>query len=518
MKTQRSKNLVEWLRTFSRDRLNSNLMDSRRLISPHVILEFGNKGILGLFVPERQGGLGFTFQECADVLQQVAAIDLNLAAFIGINNFLGIYPILKFGSDQYREELIPKLATGRMLASFAITETSSGSDPLTMNTTATQTNGGAWVLNGSKNWIGSAGWAGVINVVAKERKFDGTPAGISAFAIKEGTPGLKIGPEAMTMGMRGLVQNAIFLDNAPIVHEALLGQSAQGRELAYEIMNVTRFFLGASAVGGLKRFLQISTKYAATRKVSTGFLIDQPITRIRLTDLLNCTLALESLVQFIGRKMDEDIALVSQDLFLTCKILGSEFLWAAADITMQTLGGRGYIEANGVAQMFRDARLIRIFEGATEALEVHLGSIFALNPEKAIALSLLLKGEDTVLNSFSADIIRLKKILKEKKESPERHAVHEKLLFNALCGKIAAFAILAAVHEVMPNDVSTKERVSRWIKFKYETELEIATRILSDFTFLNGQDLRLETGKFKNSIGNVRQQMLGEDWQFDPLL
>ena len=256
-------------------------MDERRCISPGVILDFGNQGLLGMRVPQQYGGLGLGHQAMLQVLEQLGAIDPTLALFVGLNNVLGVRPILRYAQPELREQLLPQLATGRELAAFALTEPGAGSHPLGMTSKATPT-GDGWNLDGQKIWSGSAAWAGIINVFVKQYDADGNSIGVSSFAVRKGSPGLRQGPEALTMGMRAMVQNTVFLDNVSVDSSQLLGEPGAGMEVAQDAMMYGRLAIAAASVGGMKRCAQLMLSYSSRRSISTGTLLSNPVTLTRL--------------------------------------------------------------------------------------------------------------------------------------------------------------------------------------------------------------------------------------------
>ncbi|MEO1637048.1 MAG: AMP-binding protein, partial [Cyanobacteria bacterium J06631_9] len=236
--------LIQWLRKAAREQINSRQMDERRCLSPDVVLAFGNQGLLGMQVPKVYGGLGLSHQSMLKILQQLGAIDLTLALFVGLNNVLGIRPILRYGSAQLKEKWLPLLASGRELAAFALTEASAGSHPVGMAAQATPTETG-WYLRGEKIWSGSAAWAGAINVFVQQYNAQGHAMGISGFVVPQGSVGLRQGPEALTMGMRGMVQNTIFLEGVPVSSAQLLGAPGAGMSVAQDAMMQGRLGLAA---------------------------------------------------------------------------------------------------------------------------------------------------------------------------------------------------------------------------------------------------------------------------------
>jgi acyl-CoA synthetase (AMP-forming)/AMP-acid ligase II/alkylation response protein AidB-like acyl-CoA dehydrogenase/acyl carrier protein len=370
---ERADAVISWLRTYAHDRINSQLIDERRCIPPHIVLDLGNHGVLGMQIPQQYGGLGLGNRDAMRVVEQLAAIDLTLATFVVNNDFLGIRPILRYATPAMQEELLPQLARGRELAAFALTEPTAGSNPQGIAATGVAQTHGGWELSGTKAWSGSAGWAGVINVFVKSIDTQGKPAGITGFAIRQGTAGLRAGVESLTMGMRGMVQNIVQLDRVPVGTVNLLGEPGSGMVAAQDGMLYTRLAIGAMCVGGMKRCAQLMLRYATRREIGTGRHLDNPVTLARISDLTAATTAFDTLVARIADLLDRD-GFVPVEAYVACKTAGPEFLWQAADTLVQMLGGRGYIETNIAAQILRDARVFRIFEGPTETLTMFLGS------------------------------------------------------------------------------------------------------------------------------------------------
>ena len=185
--------VIQWLRRYAGQRLNSHLMDERRAIAPHGVLDFGNQGMFGLQTPVELGGIGLGEVDTLRVLMQLGAIDQTLAMMVIVHNTLGIRPILRYATPATRRRLVPRLASGRELVAFALTEPQAGSNPQSIVSTATPTGRGGWRLDGHKSWSGTAGWANVLNVFVQNLDASGTPAGTSGFVVSRDTRGVRIG-------------------------------------------------------------------------------------------------------------------------------------------------------------------------------------------------------------------------------------------------------------------------------------------------------------------------------------
>jgi len=377
--------LLQWLRDYAEQHLDARLMDERRSLSPALVLDFGNRGLLGLQVPARWGGPGLSHAGFLRVVEQLAAIDATLGLFVGLNNVLGLRPLLRYGSDAQRERWLPQLAAGRVLAAFALTEPGAGSNPNALRASALP-HGGGWLLQGRKWWSGSAAWAGLTHVFVREHDAGGRALGISAFALPRGRAGLRQGAEALTFGMRAMVQNAVHLDGVPVSDDDRLGAPGQGLAIAQDAMGYGRLTIAAACVGGMQRCAQLMLRYASRRQVAGGRLLEQPALRARLEEITCGITLLRALVGRLAATLDGG-ADVADEALAACKVLAPELYWQAVDALMQALGGRGYMEPSGVPQMLRDARVLRIFEGPTEALAAHLGACLRRRPQPLLELA-----------------------------------------------------------------------------------------------------------------------------------
>jgi alkylation response protein AidB-like acyl-CoA dehydrogenase len=296
---------IAWLRDYAGARINSRLIDERRSIPPQIVLDFGNHGLFGLRAPKHYGGCELSYCDSARVLQQLGGIDLTLATLVS-SHALGLYAIQKYGRSALRDQLLAQLASGRELSAFAMTEPQAGSHPLAMKTQARATASGDWILSGEKYLIDSGSWASTIVVFARTAEKSNSSVNLSAFAIRQGTPGLSIGGELLTMGLRGMVQNVLTLRDVRVDADSLLGAAGAGLAISQDALSVGRLNLAAKCVGGMKRCLQLMHRFAGRRSVATGMLFDNPVTQSRTVELACAVSVVESLVAKISRALDKD--------------------------------------------------------------------------------------------------------------------------------------------------------------------------------------------------------------------
>ena len=499
--------LINWLREYSQRRLDSSSYDERRLIPPHIFLDFGNRGILGLQASTDYGGVGLSTTDTLRVIQQLGAIDLTLAMMTIVHNTLGIEPIQSAATADTKRKLLPRLASGRELVAFAITEAGAGSNPRAITTTAVQIDENRWRLGGEKIWSGSAGWASVINVVAQHVDLNGERRGMIAFAVPVKLGGVNIGPEAKTFGMRGMVQNKISFENVLIDRTCLLGEPGGGMQVAQRAMQRGRLMIAAACVGGLKRCVQLMTRYASRRTISTGNLLENGLWLNRIAELSYQAYALETYAALVGTMEDRQKD-ISADIFAALKILAPEYLWQAADGLMQILGGRGYMEQNIAPQILRDARVARILEGPTEALQMFLGARVCRAPEPYYA--------------FLTETLKDQSVVQQMRNCIEKNLDVHGHEHEYLCavGGLAAHALLLASlrgQEIRPDQQVNLHRES--LQWANERFLEhIAKLDAYSASAVKTSDLLETVESYSQSIGDIEQRLSGFDEELDPLL
>nr|VFK64740.1 MAG: Acyl-CoA dehydrogenase [Candidatus Kentron sp. UNK]VFK71217.1 MAG: Acyl-CoA dehydrogenase [Candidatus Kentron sp. UNK] len=507
--------LIDWLRTYASRRINSRLMDERRCIPPHVMLELGNQGILGMNVPKEYGGLGLTDVDIMRVTQQLGAIDISLATFVSCHMLLGVYSIIHHARPELRARLLPHIATGRTLAAFALTEPEAGSNPRGLIATGVSDKTGNWRLNGDKCWIGNGSSAGVVSVFVRLLDVQGRSRGITGFVLEADNPGLHPGLEALTMGMRGMVQSGLHLRDAPVTEEALLGEPGAGFVVAQDAMMTGRLGIGAMCVGATRRCAQLFHRYAERRIIATSRLLDNPVTLERLAFMDRSAVAVESLVYRLAELRDRG-EYVPDFGYVVCKIAGSEFLCQSLDWVMQGLGGRGYMENNVIPQMLRDARVFRIFEGPTETLQMYLGQRLLYRSRGLITqfIARQLKSPRMAERTCAA-IDAITDARKGRVESsPDQK---QRLAFR--CGELATWCVLTAALDGLPSDQRKRGHsdAQSWTEQQFDMQLR---RIVKGETLFvpTASELVGRISAYVDSVGDLEQDLPCEDWALDPML
>ncbi len=369
--TPQTQELLSELENFCFERVNFRLYDERRCVAPQLLLKLSQLKIFGMQIPKSYGGLELNHTESFKLIAGIGKIDMTLGAWIGQNNSLGIRPLVNHGTLKQKEKYLPALARGEKLISFAATDPQSGSNVSGMTTLLKVTPEGL-SLSGEKWFVGNALWADLFCVLSKYQGQDGLATHFTLSLIDSSNPGLKVQEELLTMGLRSSVQNIIRFEEARVSPEDIIGEITEGGKIAAETMALTRAGIGALALGGLQKCLDLAISFSKDRKIATGLLAENHWTKKILQDIQTKHAILDSIVSWIGTELDEGHQ-IPEEFFMAAKVGGSEYLWESVDQTMQLQGGRGYLESNQTPQLLRDARALRILEGPTEALRYHLG-------------------------------------------------------------------------------------------------------------------------------------------------
>jgi butyryl-CoA dehydrogenase len=347
-------------------------------ISRALLKKAGDLGLSGAEIPEAYGGLEMDKVTAAVIADHIAKY-AGFATTWGGHSGIGTLPIVYFGTEEQKRKYLPRLAAGEMVGAYALSESSSGSDAMNCRTRAVLSpDGKHYVLNGEKMWITNAGFADLFTVFAK---IDGEK--FSAFLVERTFPGFSIGAEEHKMGIRGSSTCPIILNDCQVPVENLLGQIGKGHVIAFNILNVGRFKLGAMAVGGARGALEHSIAYAKQRKAFQKTIADFGLVREKIANMAVGIYTGEAMVYRTVGMMDEALNEVDksssdaaketlkaiEEYAVECSIIkvwGSEMVDDVADEMVQIYGGYGFVEEYPAERTYRDARINRIFEGTNE--------------------------------------------------------------------------------------------------------------------------------------------------------
>ncbi|MEU0070053.1 acyl-CoA dehydrogenase family protein [Streptomyces sp. NPDC006332] len=327
-------------------------------------------GLFGFALPEEYGGLGLSAYEEAQLMFELGYTTPSLRSMFGTNNGIAGHVLMVGGTEEQKTQWLPRIASGEVLASFALTEPEAGSDPSTLTTRA-HLDGGEWVINGAKRYITNAPLADVFMVFARTDPDAPRTRGISTFLVPAGTPGLTVAPRDHKMGQFGAWTADVYFDDVRVPTEALVGGADglnRGFSTAMGCIAHGRVHISALMVGMAERLVDESVAYASTRKQSGKLIGSFQLVQGLIADSMTDYYAGRATVLEAARRFDsgEDTKIGPS----CTKYFASEMVWRVADRAVQIHGGAGYMRGVAVERFYRDARLFRIYEGTSQVQQV----------------------------------------------------------------------------------------------------------------------------------------------------
>jgi acyl-CoA dehydrogenase len=357
---------LDSIRRFTNEKLipAEHQVEEEDAVPEHLVAEMRQLGLFGMTIPEEFGGLGLSMER-----QVRATFEFTRASCVYRARFsttLGLcsQAILFNGTEPQKAEWLPKLASGDATASFALTEPQAGSDAGALKTKARK-EGDAYLINGQKCYITNAPEADVFVVMARTDPETTNAKGISAFIVPSDTPGIEVAPWDRKLGNHGSHTAQIFFDDCRVAKSNLLGGTeGQGFKNAMAGINVARMHVAATCVGQADRLIEMGRDYAMGRKQFGHPISGFQAVQHMLAESYAETLAARSMILETARRIDAGERPLAD--MSSCKLFASEMVCRVADRMLQIHGGAGYMAAYDVERFYRDVRLFRIFEGASE--------------------------------------------------------------------------------------------------------------------------------------------------------
>ncbi len=358
--------LVDTISRFVRERLipREREVVETDLIPEDILAEMRRMGLFGLTIPEEYGGLGLTAEE-----EMLAAIALCYAApafrsIVGTNNGIGSRGIVIDGTEAQKRAWLPRMASGELIGSFALTEPGAGSDAGSITTRAAR-DGDIYVVNGAKRYITNAPQASVFTVMARTDPATQDASGVSAFVVERGTKGISVGPPDRKMGQRGAQTADVVFDNVRVPAANLIGgKEGMGFKTAMKVLDKARLHIAAVCVGAAERLLDEALNYALERRQFGSAIADFQLIQAMLADSRAEVLAARAMTLEAARAADAGGSITVDAA--CCKLFASEMVCRVADRAVQIHGGAGYMQDSAVERLYRDVRLFRLFEGTSQ--------------------------------------------------------------------------------------------------------------------------------------------------------
>ena len=333
-------------------------------IPTELIAKMAELGLFGLSIPTSYGGLGLTMEEECLVALELGRASPAFRTVVGTNIGIGSQGLIMDGRPDQKDYWLPRLASGDVISSFALTEPDAGSDAGSIRTSAVR-DGDCYRLNGTKRFITNADKAGLFTVMARTDPDSQGSRGVSAFLVPAQTPGLTIGIPERKMGQHGTHVCDVVLNDAEIPASALLGtEEGKGFITAMKVLERGRLHISAVCVGIADRLIDESTRYAAQRKQFGQAIGEFQLVQGMLADMKTEWYAGRSMVIDAARKKDLDVTVATESS--CCKYFCSEMVGRVADRAVQIFGGAGYIADYGIERFYRDVRIFRLYEGTSQ--------------------------------------------------------------------------------------------------------------------------------------------------------
>ncbi|MCX7994724.1 MAG: acyl-CoA dehydrogenase [candidate division WOR-3 bacterium] len=331
------------------------------------IKKCAKQGLLGIIVPEKYGGAGLDFVSLAIAIEEISRVCATTGVIVAVNNSLCTYPILTFGTEEQKQKYLPLLCSGEKIGAIGITEPNAGSDVAGMETTA-RLDGDYYILNGTKRFITNGTEAGIFIVFGYTNK-ELKHKGMSAFIVERGTPGFTLGKHEDLMGIRASGNCELIFEDCKIPRENLLGKEGEGFKICMNTLDVSRVDIGAQAVGIAQAALEAAIKYSKERKAFGQPICEFEMIQSMLAEMATQIHAARLMVYYAGFCKDKGMPRFSKESAMA-KYFAANM---AVDVTrkaVQIFGGYGYTKDYVVERLYRDAKILELYEGTSEIQKI----------------------------------------------------------------------------------------------------------------------------------------------------
>ncbi|BBH51706.1 acyl-CoA dehydrogenase family protein [Fluviispira sanaruensis] len=362
--TLMANSINDWMK----QNVDSLKFDQEKKLPKEIIQGMKEMGLFGLIIPEAFGGSEFTQTFYTRTLELLNKHDASVTLTAGAHSSIGLKGLYLYGNEKQKAKYMPKLATGEMIASFALTEPTAGSDAAGIKTRAVK-QGDHYVINGSKLWITNGGFADFFTVFAKE-EVNGEDK-ITAFIVTRDMGGVTHGSEELKLGIKASSTVEVFFKDVKVPAENILGKSGDGFKIAMGILNQGRMGLAGGALGAMKSAMDECITYTKNRKAFGHSISDFGLIQSMLSEMAMHIYASESATYFATNLVDSGDTDYSIEAAI-CKVFVTEASWATINTAMQIHGGNGYMVEYGIERKLRDGRIGLIFEGTNEILRLFI--------------------------------------------------------------------------------------------------------------------------------------------------
>jgi acyl-CoA dehydrogenase len=332
-----------------------------------IVDEMKALGLFGIAVPEQYGGLALDMETECLVAFELGKTSPAFRSVAGTNIGIGSQALVLFGTEAQKERWLPGVASGDLIASFALTEPEAGSDAASLTTKAIR-DGDDYVFNGTKRYITNANKADIFTVMARTDPDMPGAKGVSAFVVERDTPGVSVGVPEKKMGQQGAHICDVIFENARVPAANMIGKEGEGFKVAMSVLDKGRLHISAVATGVSKRLIREMVHYALERKQFGKPIFEHQMIQAMIADSQAETYAAECMILDAARRRDagEDVTLLAS----STKLFATEACGRVADRAVQVFGGAGYVSDYGIERFYRDVRIFRLYEGTSQIQQI----------------------------------------------------------------------------------------------------------------------------------------------------